>query len=226
MIIGVDIRPLMEKEPSGVSQYLFNLLDNLFKIDRVNQYKLFYNSFRPVSLPAWQYPNVRFYGFRWPNKLLNFSFRFFSRPWVDRLLGGVDVFWLPNLSFIALSPEVKKVATVHDLSFELYPEFLSGWRELWHWVINPRRFFRQADKLIAVSEATRRDLAAVYGTPGGRVELVYSGVRQLESQRVRELESQGGLPEKFILTLGTREPRKNLIGVIKAWEKVKLESGD
>jgi len=243
MVIGIDIRPLMEKNRSGVGYYLFYLLDNLFKIDHKNEYKLFFNSFRKVKLPAWNYPNVKFYGYHWPNKILNFSFRFFRWPKVDQLIGGCDVFFIPNLCFLALDKKIKKIITAHDLSYELYPEFLSSKKKWWHYFIQPKKLFSSTERIIAVSENTKQDLVKEYGLEEDKIKVIYSGVMLpppsplLASVKdglamasppqapVRGPFGTGGerldLPERFILTLGTLEPRKNLVGAIQAFNKLK-----
>jgi glycosyltransferase involved in cell wall biosynthesis len=222
MIIGVDIRPLMTKEPSGVSGYLFHLLDNLFKLDRENQYKLFYNSFHNVreQLPQWSYPNVKFYGYRWPNKLLTASLIFFKRPYFDKLIGGCDLFIIPNLCFYSLTRKCKKLVVVHDLSFKFYRGFFKPKWRLAYWLAQAKENFFSADKILAVSQNTKRDLVKEYGLVPEKIEVIYPGVLSLEP-RAQSPELQLNLPSQFILTLGTREPRKNLIGVVKAFEKVK-----
>ena len=81
MAIGIDIRCLMHKNYSGVAEYTYNLLDTLFKIDQQNQYKLFYNSNHDISfnLPKFDYPNVEFIGFKYPNKFQICSIDSFTR---------------------------------------------------------------------------------------------------------------------------------------------------
>ena len=60
MRIGIDIRSIMYGNYTGVGEYTFQLLDHLFQSDKSNEYVLFGNSSKPVSLPAWNYPNVKF----------------------------------------------------------------------------------------------------------------------------------------------------------------------
>ena len=73
MNFGIDIRCLMDKQRTGVGEYTFGLLDAVFKIDRENQYFLFYNSYKDVSqnIPRWDYPNVRYVRTKWSNKIFN-----------------------------------------------------------------------------------------------------------------------------------------------------------
>ncbi len=234
MNIGIDIRSLLEKERSGVGEYTFELLNAIFDIDRENQYYLFYNSWKKVGnnfLAEWRnFSNVHFCGFNWPNKLLNFCFKFLGWPKIDKLLvkksklgDKLDLFFIPNLNFISLSDNVKKVITVHDLSFEIFPRFFSWKRRLWHWFVNPKKLISGAEKIIAVSENTKRDLVDLYKVTAEKVDVIYSGVTSRENiLDVDTVKQKYNLPENFILFLGTLEPRKNVEGLIRSFELLKI----
>ncbi|MBI5622063.1 glycosyltransferase family 4 protein [Candidatus Falkowbacteria bacterium] len=225
MIIGVDIRPLMNRQPSGVSTFLCHLLDNVFKIDRRNQYKLFYNSWHSVAdrLPAWDYPNVTWQGFHWPNKLLTLSLALARRPLIDRLIGGCDLFIVPNICFLSLSPACKKLVVVHDLSPVFYPEFFKTKWRLAYWLAGGKKFFRSADALVAVSEHTRHDLITTGAGDARQINVVYPG---LSAASASAAALPPAVPKRFILTLGTREPRKNLVSVIQAYEALRRQGED
>ncbi|MBI5071800.1 glycosyltransferase family 4 protein [Candidatus Falkowbacteria bacterium] len=281
MNIGIDIRSLLEKERSGVGEYTYELLNAIFDIDKENQYYLFYNSFKKVEdnfLVEWKkYQNVHFCGFRWPNKLLNFCFKFLRWPKIDRLIvhsswfmvplspsgrgkgeGKLNLFFIPNLNFLAVSRGVKKIITIHDLSFLRYPRFFSWKRRLWHRFVNPQKLIRGADKIIAVSENTKRDLVELYKVVSEKVGVICSGVTphlaspprgeeiaenlprpsgervglpatpalawQAGVRGLEEVKKKYNLPENFILFLGTLEPRKNIKGLIRAFEIFKQSS--
>ena len=125
MRIGIDIRCLMHSLFSGISEYTYNLVINLLALDHENEYVLFYNSAQATAAPKFNARNVTVKEFQYPNKLFNLSMRFIGRPRVDQLIGGVDAFIIPNFLFLRLSPQVAKLLIVHDLTFELYPEFFT-----------------------------------------------------------------------------------------------------
>ena len=107
MRIGIDARCLQGKVRSGVEEYARTLLEELFRQDAENSYLLFVNAWDSSELDfSWvkKYPRVSIRVFHWPNKLLNFCFWYLGWPKMDRMLGGVDVFFLPNLNFVALLP--------------------------------------------------------------------------------------------------------------------------
>lgn len=237
MRIGIDIRTLMEKNYSGVSEYTFNLVKEILKADRENEYKLFYNSGRDVSdrIPKFDYANVEIIGCRYPNKIFNYLMqKIGGYPKVDKLL-AVDIFWLPNLNFISLSSRTKKVLTIHDLSFLSYPHFFSLRGNLWHYIMGVRKLIKKFDKIIAVSKNTKNDIIDLVKVSGEKIEVIYSGV----DREFKVLDKNDGqldvvkekyhLSDRFILFLGTLEPRKNIVGLIKAYNTFKKHnswSGD
>ena len=225
MKVGIDIRVFIASRLTGVGIYAWEILKHLFEHDQENQYKLFYSSARFSRIKALtefeKYENVRLYNYRVSNKFLNFSWKFFNKPKIDKLVGGCDVFWFPNLNFWSVSQVCKLVVTVHDLSFERIPWAYSGKMRWWHKAVNPKKKLLSADKIIAVSENTKRDIIDLYNIAGDKIEVVYSGVGNSEfGIRNSELgiRNKYDLPDKFILYLGTLEPRKNVEGVIQAFE--------
>jgi glycosyltransferase involved in cell wall biosynthesis len=77
------------------------------------------------------------------------------------------------------------------------------------------RFLRNADAIIAVSECSKRDAVRVYGIPAGKIRVIYEGVDPkftpvADPDRLSRVRAKYHLPERFILHVGTIEPRKNL----------------
>ena len=230
MVIGVDLRPINTGEKSGVEEYTINLLSHLFFIDKKNQYKLFLNSFSAPRLNFQKLkllPNVKLYFFSYPNKILNSAFAFLKYPRVDEMLKGVDLFFSPNLIFTNLSPQCKQIVTFHDLSFERHPEFFSWKRRLWHQFVSPRSAAQRAAGIIAVSCSTRFDLEKLYKIPHRKIRVIHSGIlkrfkpRSKNHPSVVSVRQKYNLPPHFVLYLGTLEPRKNLEGLILAFNKFK-----
>ncbi len=232
MKIGIDIRCLSGGRRTGVEEYSINLLDKIFKEDKANSYVLFLNSWKTANPDlnwARKYKNVTIKTFNFPNKILNLLLWYLNWPKIDKLLGGVDVFFMPNLNFVALSRKSKLILTIHDLSFEYFPESFSLKRRMWHVFINPKRLINRADKILAVSKSTRDDLLHYYKVRPDKIEVIYNGVSDnLErlnrnDPKLLEVKEKYKLPFKFILFLGTFEPRKNIIGLIKAYEILRSE---
>lgn len=230
MRIGIDIRCLTDGKRTGVEEYTINLLENIFQLDKKNEYILFTNSYHDSYFDERifaHFKNVKVKRFHFPNKLLNFCFWYLNWPKVDKMLGGVELFFMPNINFIALSPKVKLVLTIHDLSFEIFPETFSFKRRAWHAFINPRKLARRADQIISVSDSTMHDAAERFNIHENKISRIYNGVSEEMTELDRndpkliEVKERYHLPFNFILYLGTVEPRKNIPAIIKAFDQLK-----
>ncbi|MEK7202942.1 MAG: glycosyltransferase family 1 protein [Patescibacteria group bacterium] len=233
MLIGIDIRTLMDARYSGVSEYTFNLIKEILKLDNHNEYRLFYNSFNNCpNIPEFSAKNVKLVKYNYPNKILNYLFfKFFNYPKIDKEL-GVDMFFMPHINFIGLSAGIKKLITVHDLSFLRNPEFFSRRKNFWHNMIGAPNLLKKFNQIIAVSENTKRDIIELCGIDSEKIKVIYSGISQeyrmienpnlIETKKLNEVKQKYNLPDKFILYLGTIEPRKNIKGIIKAYNQLRI----
>lgn len=226
MKICIDIRCLSEGRRTGVEEYTINLLANLFEVDKKNEYILFFNSWKKSKADfSWikKYANVKLKQFHFPNKILNFLFWYFNWPKIDKLVGGADVVFFPNIIFGGISQTVKFILTIHDLSFEQHSEYFSRKRRWWHIFINSKKLCQRADAIIAVSESTKDDLVDLYKIDSAKIETIYSAVSDKfkiidrNDPKLVAIKEKYSLPYKFILYLGTIEPRKNIIGLVKAF---------
>lgn len=239
--IGIDIRPLMDKNYSGVGEYTLNFLQAIFEEDQKNRYFLFYNSAKKEvrdNLPKFDYANVTYCGFKYPNKIFNLSLLVLNKPKIDKLIekkylngGKLDLFFTPNVNFTAISKDCPHIITVHDLSFEKFPEFYSHKGRLWHKIINFRNILKKAAKIIAVSENTKRDIVEIYNISSEKIKTIYSGIseeyRVIENglEKNNEIRRKYGLPAEFILYLGNIESRKNLESLIEAFDEIGGDTG-
>ncbi len=123
----------------------------------------------------------------------------------------------------------RHVITVHDLSFIHFPEyFTAASRNYYNGQIAAS--VRRADHILAVSEATKRDLIDVLDVPAEMITVQLHGVDQqfkplTPSNSVNTIQSLG-LPQSYFLFVGTLEPRKNLVGLARAYRDLKLELAD
>lgn len=236
MKIGVDIRVLMDEYYSGIASYTANLLAALLRHDRENNYKLFYNSYRDLSgrLNSWLGERVTVVATRWPNKIFNYFLQeVLAYPKLDKVLGGVDLFWSPHFNFIRLSREagLKKIITVHDLSFLRYPEFFNWRKNFWHRALRVPQQLRAADFIVAVSENTKNDLIELVGVAAEKVAVIYPG-NNLVKREITDVEINDFLlrysllsrgQSRYILYLGNIEPRKNISGLLAAFNQLRAK---
>ncbi|PVV55637.1 glycosyltransferase family 4 protein [Chryseobacterium sp. HMWF035] len=115
---------------------------------------------------------------------------------------------------------IKKIVTIHDLIFERYPQYYSFFdRKIHFWKF--RKAANSADKIIAISEQTKRDIIQFLKVPESKIEVIYQGCHkafkeQQSEEFIQKTKEKYSLPEKFILNVGTIEERKNLLNVVKA----------
>jgi alpha-1,3-rhamnosyl/mannosyltransferase len=133
-------------------------------------------------------------------------------------LRGFDLYHEPN--FLPLPSDLPTVATLHDLSVLLHPEWHPADR-----VAAYERDFREGltrtAHVITVSEFARQEIIGVLGLPAERVTRVYNGVRPdlrpLPAAEVKAGLHRLRLPPEYLLYLGTLEPRKNMLTLMRAY---------
>jgi glycosyltransferase involved in cell wall biosynthesis len=209
--VGVDGRSLRASAGRrGVARYLDSLLRALARIAPDDRYA--------VLVPGKPGPDVggiaalegvAVHHTRVDSRSLFASAALMGRPRVDRILGGCDVLWAPAVAPLAVSPEVPLVVTVHDLSFEHRATDFSRYARAWHRLARPRRLVRRADRVIAVSEAVRRELIAEWGVAPEKVVAVASGPGRASSPAdPPQARRARPLAPGYVLAVGALEPRK------------------
>lgn len=143
----------------------------------------------------------------------------------NRLLPGATLFHATEHLLLPLR-DVPTVLTVHDLIFRRYP---AHHKRLNRWYLNATMplFCRRAGHIIAVSEQTKRDVVAAYGIPAGKVTVIYEAAdprfQPQSAAAITAARSRFGLPDRYVLFVGTIEPRKNLGRVLAAFEQLHAE---
>lgn len=115
------------------------------------------------------------------------------------------------------------VVTVYDLSFLRYPQRLPAARRLYLRTVTGVSC-RRARRVIAISRSTAGDVHRLLSVPRERIDVALPGVgegfRPLPAQEVAAFRERQGLPERFLLCLGTLEPRKNLPVLLEAYARL------
>ena len=204
---------------AGVHGYIHNLLLRLPAVEQgANLHYTIYRGTGPPE-PGERMAIVRS---RWPT----------GRPWVRILWEQLALPWqrmdlLHSTAFITplISPW-PTVITVYDLSFLHYPAAFTPGRQAY------LRLFaqlscRRAQRVIAISQSTRRDLVRQWKLPAAKIDVAYPGVggqfRPLPAAELNAFRVRRGLPERFILALGTLQPRKNLVRLVQAYGRLRAQ---
>ena len=135
----------------------------------------------------------------------------------------VDVLYSPGFSPPALG-SFSKIVTVHDLIGLIYPGNV-GAVSRFYWSRWLPHNIKKADRLVASSESTRRDIVRFLGIPEKRVTVVLPAAspsfRRLENQDfVKEVMARYNVRTPYFISVGTLEPRKNLLRLLRAFERL------
>ena len=227
VVVAVDIFPFAETM-TGVGWYEWNLLASLDERDDGIRYNLYAHTFlapgeQPPPVPGTRKMRLRVHqvpdGFLLPLRPTMLVLRRVVEP-VLRALDGNDVGFAPNFfpphrhSFVAR----RLVITVHDLAFAVVPEMVAPETLAFLRAEFPGAL-RRAERVIAVSEATAGDLLEHFDVNRSRVHTIHEGLDQHFADDAEGGADGGddGLPEDYVLFVSTIEPRKNVVGVLRAF---------
>ncbi|NPV67913.1 MAG: glycosyltransferase family 4 protein [Anaerolineae bacterium] len=219
--IGIDARLLYYRQ-GGIAAYTRHLIEQLAALDSTTRYDILHSRKDPHTLAPG--PNFARVSLWTPSHHRLESWALAAE--IIRL--RLDVLHSPD--FIPpLRGARRYVITVHDLNFLYYPQFLTA---------DSRRYYsgqiaravRQADHILACSQATRNDLIERLGVPESRITVHLEGVdssfHPLPEEEIAAACRTLSLPRGFILFVGTFEPRKNLAGLLDAYHRLRVSLSD
>lgn len=232
MRIGIDIRNIGRKR-TGDEVVFLNLVREFARFDRVNEYFLFIErrteleladiserlgivgreNFRIVPLPARN-------KFDW------------NAWYVPRALraNAIDIYHTHYILPLFAPKQTALVTHIHDVSFKAYP-----------WFIDPiDRFFlnrlipmslRHAALIIAPSAFTKEEIIRYYGISEEKITVAHNAVapeffEEISEEKKRSVRDRYHLPDSFVLSLGTLQPRKNLPLLIEAFSLLRADMPD
>lgn len=239
MRILVDVRHLASLTQSGVGEYTIQLLKALFRIGG-HEYLLFSSGSSAPPIPQFfpeiqDFPHVRHIHVNRRNKALNASFLLANRPRINDLLNiKADLLFAPNLAIFPLPLKLPTVLTIHDATWKLFPELYSWNMRLWHRAVRPEILIKQTSAIICPSECTASDIKKTFVSTKEKITVIPHGIDHARfspdasslSLLDAPVRARYMLPKKFILFLGTLEPRKNIKTLIEATLAYKKQTGD
>jgi glycosyltransferase involved in cell wall biosynthesis len=220
MKIAIDVSQMCY-EGTGVARYVYGLTQALLKLDTDHKFLLFAGTLRQRSYFTGLMTESPWNKATWkilplPPKLAGLVLNSFSVP-IESLVGNVDI--LHSSDWAQPSSRCPRVTTVHDLVFKKYP----GTVDKLILSTQTRRMskvIREKTHIIADSMSTKVDLMEIYGLPDSQIDVVYPGVNPIYAPQtdteIERVKIKYNLPPRFILSVGTQEPRKNLPRLIDA----------
>lgn len=136
---------------------------------------------------------------------------------------NIDVFISPD-GYASLTTDIPQIITIHDLGFEHFPKHVPFLVRKYYQYFTPK-FCKKATKILAVSEFTKQDIVAHYGIDEKKIEITYNGF-EIDLNTINESDNtlnEFKRPPYFIF-VGAVHPRKNVLGLLKAFELFKTNS--
>lgn len=213
MRIGVDARNLVPNL-SGIGRYVLEMCRALGA--QGHSLVLYLPEAPKTGLPNLPGCEIRIWNFKGP--WLRAIWSMTALPKAANK-DGLDFFWGPAHRLPrGLSADLPTILTIHDLVWRKAAETMH-----WQTWIGERAFMRpslkRADRIVAISHATARDIVAFQPETAGRIEIIHPGLTELPPPGGRPLtpvDSEGNA-ERYALFVGTLEPRKNLVRLLEAF---------
>jgi glycosyltransferase involved in cell wall biosynthesis len=208
MRVGFDVTSLAMSR-TGVGTYTSNLLTALQQQDRftivpISHVPLNGSGRKPANRTWWMQTRL-------PRQLRKMD---------------IDLCHFTN-NVAPVRPSVPTIITLHDMTLWLYPAYhtfrgLLAARPIIPWAV------RRANAIITVSESARTDIVRILGVPAEKIHVIYEApapeFRTLPAEESKEqLHAVYRLPERFILHVGTIEPRKNLTRLLHAFARLRAK---
>lgn len=230
MRVLMDASPILGGRLGGVGYYCHNLALALGQMQNDVQVSFFYkrSSKKKKRTVLPDYPGVKelttwypyqnvwnVVGFHWPYLL----------P-LDWLVGDYELYHGTDSRGLPRS-KMKQVVTFHDLAHLRCPETVSRKDLAMHTQQMPY-FCKHSDRLIAVSESTKRDLVELIGVESGKIDVIplaasakYRTFNDQDADVLQQVRQKYRLPEQYVLFLGSLHPRKNIPNMLAAFAQVR-----
>lgn len=207
MKIAINANELCQPQTNGVKIYTYNILKYLAK----KQFAAVIYYQKKIE-KKWdiENANLKHKLIKWPF-LFWTHFRFPIELWRDR----PDIFFTPIQTIPFFLPKCKIIVTIHDLAFLKFPNDFT-FKDRLKLSFHTKRAVKKAEKIIVPSQVTKNDIIEYYKIGSEKIEVIYHG---FTSQQLPASSYQPA--NKYILFVGMIQPRKNIQGLIEAFEILK-----
>ncbi len=229
MRIAIDYTAAI-RQRAGIGNYVRRLVDAMLEQDTSNQYTLL-TSGRPTrERPFPKAENVHGRNIFIPDRYLSIIWYRWRLPlYANYFSGQVDIYHGPDFALPPTGKKLRKVVTVHDLAFLEHPEYAVPSLVNYLKKVVPEAV-AAADVVCTVSQEVSRTLVEHFQTPRDRLVVIPNGVsahfrRITDPVILGATRNKFGLRHPLVLGVGTLEPRKNHIGLIKAFYQAQKKKG-
>lgn len=231
-IRAIDIR-LLGKKRTGDEAVFFNLTRELLALDQENKYCLLTDEQNEIALAALcvrlgcvGQKNVQIISLWGKNR---FIWNLVTLPWF-LFRHRVDIYHTQYILPFFVPRRVRVVNHIHDISFKVYPELI-GWKDRLFLALLIPRSLRRANCIIAPSQFTKNEIVRYYGIHPDKIVVVENALSDdfavpPKEGDVEAMRKRYRLPERYILSIGTLQPRKNLPLLISAFAEVRKRVPD
>jgi glycosyltransferase involved in cell wall biosynthesis len=215
--IGIDARKLHD---FGIGTYIRNLLRQLARLDHDTEYVLLSRPEDQAVLSALG-PNFRAVAERAGNYSLSEQLRI---PMALRR-EKVSLFHAPHYVLPPLTG-CRSVVTIHDCIHLMFPQYLPNRLALRYAKASIALAARRADRIMTVSESSKRDIMRFFGTPSDKIEVIYNSYDERfgiepKAEDIERVRERYQLHDPFVLYAGNVKPHKNLERLIDAFHLVR-----
>ncbi len=226
MNIGINTRLLIEGKVEGIARYIFEISSRMAKAHPEDTFYFFFdraydkkfisakNIIPIVVPPASRHPI-----------LWNIWFQYQIPRYLKKY--NIDVFYTGE-TYLPRKTKVPSAIVSHDLAYCHYPEQIPK-HVLKYYQKNFPKNHKLANAIIAVSEFTKEDIVKQYGIDKDRIQVIHNsapaGFKVLNKDQIKEIQKEisDGIP--YFAYLGSFHPRKNIIGLIEAFNVFKKDTG-
>jgi glycosyltransferase involved in cell wall biosynthesis len=232
--IVVDVDVLASDVKTGVYYYVQRLLSAVLRVDKANDYTLVHftgpDDHPDLGLPT-ENATVKKVT-RFPRNLYKLLLRTPLALPFDAVTGARgDLFVFTKFVRYPLLRRRKSLVFIYDTAFVDRPDVIETWHFLRYlrWAVP--RTVKRADHVVAISEATRQSLIKHCAGDEKKISVVtpaidHSVFKPASDAEIETVKAKYGIDKPYVLTVGTLEPRKNLISVLRAFAMLPQELND
>lgn len=228
MVIGIDASRAFVSAKTGTENYSYHVIKHMLRLPESAQHKFVLFTRPNVQTPDWVQRNnviIKQISIKYLWTQVGLAWETWREP--------LDVLWIPAHTLPVLrKPGLATVVTIHGLEYRWLPEY-RNWLQRWYLPLSTYYAAKQATRLIAVSESTKNDLLREIKTDAKKIKVIYEGVDcennelGITNDAEQRIYAKYGIQNtKYVLFVGTIQPRKNLRSLIQAWNQIESKFPD